>query len=129
MNVKEFYTGKTILLTGVTGFVGTVLLEKMIRTLPEFKKLYIMIRPRKAMTIQERLENEIFSKEIFSFVQAKNPDIMPIIKRKIVPVAGDLVVNGLGMDKGARAEITRECDLIINCAASINFDDPLLDAI
>ena len=25
--------------------------------------------------------------------------------------------------------LTQECDIIINCAASVNFDDPLLDAI
>ena len=81
------------------------------------------------MTVLERLESEVLSKDIFGFVKVQKPENMAIVKRKIVPVAGDLVMNGLGMDKEVRAEITRECDIIINCAASINFDDPLLDAI
>ena len=51
------------------------------------------------------------------------------MKNKIVPVAGDLVVDRLGMNDETRAMIATECDVIINCAASVNFDDPLLDAI
>lgn len=31
LGIKEFYAGKTILITGVTGFVGKVVLEKIIR--------------------------------------------------------------------------------------------------
>ena len=103
MNLKEFYSGKTILITGATGFMGTVVLEKIIRVLPEYKKVYILIRSKKAMTIEERLENEIFSKEIFSHLYERYPEIKSVIKRKIVPVAGDLVKNGLGMSAEARA--------------------------
>ena len=38
-------------------------------------------------------------------------------------------MDGLGMSKETRDMLTRECDIVINCAASVNFDDPLLDAI
>ena len=51
MNIKEFYAGKTILLTGTTGFVGKVVLEKFMRTLPDFKRIYVMLRPKKTMSI------------------------------------------------------------------------------
>ena len=68
MNIKEFYSGKTILLTGATGFMGTVVLEKFIRILPDFKKMYILIRPKKSATIEERLGNQILNKEIFNFL-------------------------------------------------------------
>jgi fatty acyl-CoA reductase len=33
--VKEFYRGKNILITGVTGFLGKVILEKLLRTCPD----------------------------------------------------------------------------------------------
>ena len=52
MNIKSFYEDKTILLTGVTGFVGKVVLEKFVRSLSNFKQMYVMIRPRKTVTIQ-----------------------------------------------------------------------------
>jgi thioester reductase-like protein len=46
-NFKEFYKGKAVLLSGVTGFLGKVILEKMLRSLPTIRKIYVMIRPRK----------------------------------------------------------------------------------
>jgi alcohol-forming fatty acyl-CoA reductase len=48
---------------------------------------------------------------------------------KIVPVAGDLVMDGLGLSPQDRSLITETCHVIINCAASVNFDDPLQDAL
>ena len=51
MNIKDFYKDKVIVLTGTTGFVGKVMLEKFLRSLPNFKKLYIMVRQKKNRTI------------------------------------------------------------------------------
>ena len=65
MNIREFYKDKTIFLSGTTGFVGKVVLEKIMRSLPEIKRIYVMVRPKKSVTIQERLEKEILSSEIF----------------------------------------------------------------
>ena len=56
MDIKGFYKDKTILLTGTTGFVGKVVLEKFMRSLPNFKRIYVMVRPKKSISIQERLE-------------------------------------------------------------------------
>jgi thioester reductase-like protein len=47
MDIKGFYKGKTIFLTGTTGFVGKVVLEKFLRSLGDFKKLYLMVRSKK----------------------------------------------------------------------------------
>ena len=34
LKIKEFYANKTIFLTGCTGFIGKVMLEKILRTIP-----------------------------------------------------------------------------------------------
>ena len=65
LNIKEFYAGKTIFLTGTTGFVGKVVLEKMLRSLPDIKKIFIMVRGKRGITVRERFEKEILSSEIF----------------------------------------------------------------
>ncbi len=54
---------------------------------------------------------------------------MQDIRRKIVPIAGDLIVDKLGLSQADRAMVTAETNIIINCAASVSFTDPLLDAI
>ena len=65
LGIKEFYDGKTIFLTGTTGFVGKVVLEKILRSLPNIKKLFVMVRDKKGMSVRQRFENGILSAEIF----------------------------------------------------------------
>lgn len=44
MDIKGYYKDKTIFITGTTGFVGKVVLEKILRTLCDYKKIFIMVR-------------------------------------------------------------------------------------
>ena len=50
LTIKEFYSGKNILLTGVTGFLGKVLLEKVLRSFPDIGTVYIMVRAKRNET-------------------------------------------------------------------------------
>lgn len=54
--VQKWYTGRSVFVTGGTGFMGKVLLEKMLRTLPSMNKLYILLRPKRGVSPKERLE-------------------------------------------------------------------------
>ena len=81
------------------------------------------------MTVRERFEKEILSAEIFQPLVRADPHLMQKLREKIVPVAGDLIVNKLGLSDEDRAMVTAETEVVINCAASVNFDDPLLDAL
>ena len=51
MDFVSFYESKTILLTGATGFLGKVVLDKILRSLPNFKTVYVLLRPKKTITI------------------------------------------------------------------------------
>ena len=48
MSVQEAFEGKVLFITGCTGFLGKVLVEKILYTLPNVKKIYIMIRAKKS---------------------------------------------------------------------------------
>lgn len=54
-NILETFRGARVLVTGGTGFMGQVLIEKLLRTC-EIDKLYIIARPKNGMTEKERLE-------------------------------------------------------------------------
>ena len=54
---------------------------------------------------------------------------MQIIKERVIPIKGDLVLEGLGIAPHIRKTLTDEVEVILNTAASINFDDPLRDAL
>jgi len=57
----SFFPGKRILLTGSTGFLGKIVLEKLLREVPDLAKVYLLIRPcpKKGTTPDVRLREEI----------------------------------------------------------------------
>lgn len=57
--VQEFYRDAVVFLTGGTGFMGKVLLEKLLRTCPHIKHVYLLIRSKKGKNAEQRLD-EIF---------------------------------------------------------------------
>lgn len=54
--IRRFYAGKQILLTGCTGYLGTIIFEKILRTCTEISKIYVMVREKKNMGVKDRLE-------------------------------------------------------------------------
>ena len=56
MSLKQYYEGKRLLLTGTTGFLGKVLLEKFLYSLPEVDLIYVLIRGKKGSSLIERFK-------------------------------------------------------------------------
>jgi FlaA1/EpsC-like NDP-sugar epimerase len=50
LGVRDYYNGKAILMTGGTGYIGKIIIEKMIRCLPQIKRIYVMVRSKKEMS-------------------------------------------------------------------------------
>ena len=48
--IPNFYKNKTLFVTGATGFLGKVLLEKLLRSLPNIKQIYVLVRPKPGIT-------------------------------------------------------------------------------
>jgi len=46
LGVRDFYRGKTLMITGCTGYIGKLMLEKLIRSCPDVKRIYVLIRSR-----------------------------------------------------------------------------------
>jgi thioester reductase-like protein len=85
-------------LTGCTGFLGKVLVEKILRSIPEIGKIYLLVRGKRNMNASERLL-DILSSRLFS-VCKKNmgeEEFMKMALDKIQPIEGDLILEGLGL--------------------------------
>ena len=61
-SIVDFYAGRTVLVTGATGFMGKVLLEKLLRSCPTITRIYILIRPKKGFSVEMRLTQLLESK-------------------------------------------------------------------
>lgn len=62
VSIPEYYEGKNVLLTGATGFLGKVLLEKLLRSCPKVNSVYVLVRQKAGQTPQERVEEVISGK-------------------------------------------------------------------
>lgn len=61
--VSEMFAGKNILITGGTGFMGKVLVERLLRDMPKAKQIYLLVRPKKGKDPKHRLD-EIFNSAV-----------------------------------------------------------------
>lgn len=55
--ICDWLAGKDIFITGATGFLGKVLLEKIIRCTPNVRNIYILIRNKRGKSVEERLKD------------------------------------------------------------------------
>ena len=54
--VNEELAGKCVFVTGGSGFMGKVLLEKLLRSCPDIACIYVLLRPKKGVPVQERIK-------------------------------------------------------------------------
>lgn len=57
LSVKDFYKNREVFVTGASGFIGKVLIWKFLKSCPDVKTIFLLMRPKKGVGTKERLEN------------------------------------------------------------------------
>ncbi len=124
---SQCFRGKYILLTGTTGFVGKVVLEKLLRLHPDIGGIYLLIRSSKGYAdARSRFEAEILSSSIFEPLRMKDgAQLQALCKGKLHFITGEVTHPRFGMAAEAFDALAQRLDAIINCAASVNFREAL----
>ena len=109
--------GNVYLLTGVTGFLGKVVLEELLRRGKELRveRVYVLIRPRSSRDVDERFEREVASSDCFSGLPPDWGDCVTVVR-------GLLEVPGLDLDSEDASKLASEVTHIVHSAASVEFD-------
>ena len=122
----EAYRGKVVLLTGGTGFLGTALVEKMLRSLPSLGRLYLLVRPSRDKGARERFETDVLGSAAFSRLREElGAAFDERVAEKVRVLEGDVHSDSLGLGPEDLAELSREVDAVVHSAASVVFDAPL----
>ncbi|XP_022171253.1 putative fatty acyl-CoA reductase CG5065 isoform X1 [Myzus persicae] len=125
MGIKEFYDGCDIFITGGTGFMGKVLIEKLLRSCPGIRNIYVLMRQSKDKCITERVK-DILALPLFDKIRTEHPGVA---ESKIIPVSGDLSEIRLGMSDDDYNMLVRNVSVVFHVAATVRFDEPIRDAI
>ncbi|XP_013098150.2 putative fatty acyl-CoA reductase CG5065 [Stomoxys calcitrans] len=123
MDIKQSFDNQEIFVTGGTGFLGKCLIEKLLRDCSGIKRIYMLVRPKKDKTAQDRL-NDYKKELIFERIRQENPHVMD----KLVPIVGNCQYLNLGISK-EDLERLKTVNIIFHEAANVRFDNDLRSSI
>ncbi|CAI0406505.1 unnamed protein product [Linum tenue] len=124
IGIVRFLRGKGFFITGATGFLAKVLIEKIIRTMPDVGKIYLLIKAKDKDAAMARLKTEILNAELFKTLrQTYGKSFQTFMLSKLVPVVGDVCKSNLGLEQELADLIADDVDVIVNSAANTTFDE------
>lgn len=120
MQIRDAYRDGTVLVTGGTGFVGKALVEKLLRTCTEVRCVVVMIRAKRGLSSEQRLE-KLKASSVFDRLRAgANQRALD----KLVQVAGDIGCEpNMGLSADDEMKLVNEVTVVFHAAATIRFDN------
>ncbi|XP_556664.4 fatty acyl-CoA reductase wat isoform X1 [Anopheles gambiae] len=120
--VMEFYRDKCVLITGGTGFIGRLLIEKLLRI--NVRQIILLSRPKKGKTTQQRCD-DLFSSIVFMNLKKDCPTFIERVKL----VDADLQHPSLGLSDESIEYIVNNAQIVLHAASDVRFDQALKKAI
>ncbi|XP_064076069.1 fatty acyl-CoA reductase 1 [Vanessa tameamea] len=125
--ISDTFKGLTLLVTGGTGFMGKVLVEKLLRKCPDIGKIMLLVRPKKGKLPKQRLE-EMLNDALFEKLRKMRGSIEPLLE-KLQIISGDASAPDLAISHDDRELIIDNVNIVIHAAATIRFDEELKKAV
>ncbi|KAI3996289.1 hypothetical protein MKX01_026757 [Papaver californicum] len=125
-SIVESLENKTILITGSTGFLAKVFVEKLLRVQTNVRHLFLLLRASDPKSPAQRLHTEVTGKEVFRVLRTKHGDNFDsFIFQKVTPIAGDMTLENFGLreDSELLKKLFKEVDIVANSAATTKFSE------
>ncbi|KAJ8916629.1 hypothetical protein NQ315_000274, partial [Exocentrus adspersus] len=123
--IARWYADQHLFITGATGFMGKVLVEKILRCCPDVGVVYILIRPKKGRDVKQRLGDFLHS-PVFDKLRAQSN--YTELAKKLVAVAGDVTLPECGLSPDDRRLLADNVSGVFHMAANVRFDQDLRNA-
>ncbi|MBW3576180.1 MAG: HAD-IB family hydrolase [Actinobacteria bacterium] len=117
MPIADRLAGKRMFLTGVTGFLGQALLERVLADLPE-TRLVLLVRSKDGVAARDRVA-QLLTAPVFEPLRDRigAEAVDAFLDERIEVVEGDVT--------GEPPSIPGDIDVVIHLAGSVEFDSPI----
>jgi long-chain acyl-CoA synthetase len=130
LDVAAQLSGRKLVVVGGTGFLGKVWWSFLLSRYPGVARLYLVVRPKRGQTAEERFWNEIAPNDVLRPLREEHGDqFESFLREKVMPIAGDVVQPFCGLEPALRDELRGEVDAVVNAAGVVDFDPPLDEAL
>lgn len=121
-SIADFFDDKTIFITGSTGFLGKVLVHKLLSSCQRIRRIYLLIRSdvRKGTDPLDRLSS-LLEAPIFDSIKSTCPKQL----EKLSVIPGDITAKNLGISAADQSKLINEVNVIFHSAATVKFDEEL----
>ena len=135
--LREIFAGKRLLFTGATGFLGKVVLARLLCELPDVRQLVCVVRTHAGEAdehsdcARERFVREVLRSPAFGPVRERfaDVDIESWVGEKLLPVSGNLGEPGFGLSDDTLARLRAgTVDAVVSCAGLVDFEASLEEA-
>jgi fatty acyl-CoA reductase len=130
LSVRRAFTGKHILLIGVTGFIGKIWLADTLMDLPQVGRIYLLVRRQKSNPARRRFEKLVEESPVFDPLYERYGANLPeFLAERVEVIEGDVTQPGLGLEPEVSERLRRKLDVIINSSGLTDFNPDLRDAL
>jgi HAD superfamily hydrolase (TIGR01490 family) len=109
--------GKKVLVTGVTGFLGQAVFERLLLEFPD-TRVVLLVRPQLGSSGRMRVDS-LMGRPVFNALRERvgSEQIATLLDERVEVVDGDFTRDDL--------KLPGDLDVVIHCAATVSFDPPI----
>jgi HAD superfamily hydrolase (TIGR01490 family) len=115
VGLRERLAGRRVFVTGVTGFVGEALLERLLSDFPD-TRVVALVRPRGGQDGRARVRRTLRKPSFATLRERTGEGALDLLAARVEVLEGDL---------GRMPELPGDIDVVIHCAGEVSFDPPV----